>query len=1688
MTKSRQRLEVKRSPEALAASLLEQHYRLSSTQVNLPKAQADFLIKWGRTQIKDDDLWYDDKGGCGREDDMHCTVLYGLTAQEPPKELRGIVHQTRPFTLLLKGVSLFEQDDHDVVKLDVESEELHTLSSVIRRTCDNENKFPEYKPHVTIAYVKKGKGKDLVGEFPFQHGTEIEAEFEIGEMLFCGAGDSENPDRIVHLPFNRLKNEGSVVVRNRKPLVEGESAKKALAHSREAVLSWMSGVDAVQINVKRDGVVLHKVGVDRNLLRQCNKFGSPVAWDDLIWAQCKSNLDYYRGRHPEGGTGVWTVEVVPAKCAKKVTEAESAKTMMRLRQRDGFVIRLWHSGYVKVIEDPRDEDHRVPLDQATVFASRAEAQARIDSRYRNCEPGTVWVVPVSKAKLDPEGRSKVVEGESPKSVIRQAKQSADSDYVIRITRGDKNLYASVPTGKPGAHTWGALADASRWKNRAWAEWYLATNIKEQDHVGEEVTALPIAQALSGVQEGEEPTAAEIKKAAAKAEPPSDGEKDAGNYKKGHITLYDLDIAIENAKGSERSGKDKGGKVWSVKMPAHYGYIKRTEGSDGDAVDVYIGDHPESDSIFVVDQLDAETGKFDEHKCLLAFQTKEQALKTYEDGFSDGKGKDRIGGVTMMTVAKFKEWVKSEEAQEPLKVEEANGAKRTIQQALAAQTPEMELASLGFKKRAKPNPYCLETWTLAKTRCMLVADKVDGSGGVAYWLLHSKTWDHHGQRFSPVVNNHRWHPQGGGIGHAVAQVEKMHAAYLGLDGDPVQEGSAKRVIQKAVASAKEANPEIILAAMGFGEGPDPSDKCWAKCFGPRLDVRIRGSGGPRSWKPPFSVHCIRLRGYVNLGVSQPGDVVPWEPQTQERLQAIIEGFKKAVRNSPAQQLTRRVRVQEGESAKSMLKQSRDAGFIIRGISASTFKLLYMVEGDRPDTCYWVKNPEQASRFVDKAGADKALARLFRAEHIKDYAIEVVGVADPSNVTEAETPKSVFKAVQSVPHVIRGRSWSSGTPYLFWSVDVVGEFWTGILDDAKVFDGYALALVELEKGWTTQEAVDGGVEVVPKAKALEESVGSKRAIQRAKDACSPQQELSDLGFRIPRFAEGGSVELWRRVRKGLKTVITKNVAEKDWHINVSFQSPVNGAWISVVTHRRHVLGSASFEAAIAKAEKEVSVSLPPAAPATVGEAVTPKDVFGKLGRLWVIASTSVGGTTYYLKVVKPDPKGTTEWVDDVKTATHFEDIQAALDLVERDYSAHQRKQFKIAVLTVLDAQNPQWAADMAEAENPKKALQHAKQVHTDDLDKRAFVLFKLTKDGEPHGVYHLKRTDWEYACNHVNCTVGWPEYVLAKQADLKKTMAEDEPGVWQVERDDTLDPKDYGIMYQGEDNSAKRGIQRALAAAPRYWVRRTKDGYGKPLRDGLVRYFTRDMAWSHSPQNAKKYTSVQQAQEDVARVIGTDFVTYGVYVEPIKPVRESTKSTIKAAKAATKAGPWVVTRRTQFDGSPSPHVYYYHARINQWSGFCHSKYATPAEARADFPGGDPEAQGYKVEPYSEAAKLEDSVQEGESLARFRREVRPTWVVIRTKDARGSSLPVFGGPLYWRGLNRGWIDDPKLAAHFYTKAEAERAVPETLQAHWKGGMVTHDMKQGPPKFNLRPVVGESAALADRLLELATPSRSLL
>lgn len=142
--------------------------------------------------------------------------------------------------------------------------------------------------------------------------------------------------------------------------------------------------------------------------------------------------------------------------------------------------------------------------------------------------------------------------------------------------------------------------------------------------------------------------------------PTDKQKEAGNYKKGHVQVGVFDITIEQPKGSVRSGVDANGNKWETTMQNTYGYIRGTEGVDGDHIDVFLSndiDGWNGRRVFVVDQYN-EDGSFDEHKVMLGFNETDDAEAAYFANYDNDWAKKHKTVVTGVNLEDFEKWIDS----------------------------------------------------------------------------------------------------------------------------------------------------------------------------------------------------------------------------------------------------------------------------------------------------------------------------------------------------------------------------------------------------------------------------------------------------------------------------------------------------------------------------------------------------------------------------------------------------------------------------------------------------------------------------------------------------------------------------------------------------------------------------------------------------------------------------------------------------------------------------------------------------------------------------------------------------------------------------------------------------------------------------------------------------------------------
>ena len=204
-------------------------------------------------------------------------------------------------------------------------------------------------------------------------------------------------------------------------------------------------------------------------------------------------------------------------------------------------------------------------------------------------------------------------------------------------------------------------------------------------------------------EGENTLKAKIEAASADVNTePTEAQKEAGNYKKGHVQVGTFDITIEQPEGSIRRGTDADGKKWEIKMHNTYGYFRGTEGVDGDHIDVFLSndiDGWNGRKVFVVDQYNPD-GTFDEHKVMLGFNDMDEAksdyLANYEKGWENGRRID----ISSTNLEDFEKWIGSSHRKTKPFSEYSSVNKETVAADKGSEKPEKKQEKQSVFDKAK----------------------------------------------------------------------------------------------------------------------------------------------------------------------------------------------------------------------------------------------------------------------------------------------------------------------------------------------------------------------------------------------------------------------------------------------------------------------------------------------------------------------------------------------------------------------------------------------------------------------------------------------------------------------------------------------------------------------------------------------------------------------------------------------------------------------------------------------------------------------------------------------------------------------------------------------------------------------------------------------------------------------------
>lgn len=142
-------------------------YPFSSLQFNLPKLATRKIIQWGEQNISDEEVYNDpEQPQYGREYESHVTIIYGIH-DDTPKELKRLLNKQKPFFIEFGKISVFDCLNFDVVKIEVESVELRRINKIVQDHLEVTNNNITFRPHVTIAFLKKGSGSRFAGRDDF---------------------------------------------------------------------------------------------------------------------------------------------------------------------------------------------------------------------------------------------------------------------------------------------------------------------------------------------------------------------------------------------------------------------------------------------------------------------------------------------------------------------------------------------------------------------------------------------------------------------------------------------------------------------------------------------------------------------------------------------------------------------------------------------------------------------------------------------------------------------------------------------------------------------------------------------------------------------------------------------------------------------------------------------------------------------------------------------------------------------------------------------------------------------------------------------------------------------------------------------------------------------------------------------------------------------------------------------------------------------------------------------------------------------------------------------------------------------------------------------------------------------------------------------------------------------------------
>lgn len=378
----------------------------------------------------------------------------------------------------------------------------------------------------------------------------------------------------------------------------------------------------------------------------------------------------------------------------RVRGAPAERTAEQIARDKGFLLRedrikqLNTSGEKEVagVLQRRLDSERAESELQGLAHTQYGADPDFQQRYRTMRSQGVKPAEASSRAAMLSGFAQIGSqaGLSPKAIERAAEAASKMPldevpaYLERFTASlsQRGMGSALPDGTVAGAVGAVGDDAMHTAVDNIARLLGVDQVASTPEGGAGAAAVPESQAqapapLEAPPPGAEPEAAAVHSAATSPlndlPEPTQAQKDAGNYKVGRLRIAGMDISVENPQGSVRRGVSPDGKAWETPLQDHYGYIRGTVGADKDHVDVFVKPGTPEDyrgPVFVVDQVDPSTGKFDEHKVVIGAASQAEAEQVYRRNYEAGW--QGLGAITQLPMRAFQAWAASKKhTREPL---------------------------------------------------------------------------------------------------------------------------------------------------------------------------------------------------------------------------------------------------------------------------------------------------------------------------------------------------------------------------------------------------------------------------------------------------------------------------------------------------------------------------------------------------------------------------------------------------------------------------------------------------------------------------------------------------------------------------------------------------------------------------------------------------------------------------------------------------------------------------------------------------------------------------------------------------------------------------------------------------------------------------------------------------------------